>query len=73
MASNADLSSNPMYNCYFKTPAAGTAVFWVIGLIVAVVVAGLIYVFVIKKKEDSAEGGEIDMYTRFIDQETASY
>jgi len=63
--------ANAKYNCYSKTPAGGNAVFWVIGVIVAVVGAVLVYIFVIKKKEDT-EGGEIDMYTRFIDQETAS-
>jgi hypothetical protein len=34
-------------DCYAKTPAGGSAVGWVIGILAAIVVGGLVYKFVI--------------------------
>jgi len=56
--------------CYAKTPAGGSAVGWIIGILAAIIIGGLVYKFVIAKKTEE-EGGEVDMYSRFIDQETA--
>ena len=52
------------------TPAEGGsgAVWWIVGILAVVGLGGGFWFY--KKKQDDKEGGETDMYSRFIDQET---